>query len=97
LVFGLSNLVLLGHDVFSPFQPCFSRGIKRGEWGLLARPRAAFLEGPKMMLFDFSEEPKAEGCRRGDKAEACRAANTQGVSLSRHARKKRRQKRSMTG
>ena len=36
--------------VFSPFLPLFSRGTK-SEWGLLARPRAAFCGGAKKLRF----------------------------------------------
>jgi hypothetical protein len=46
-------LVLISSvTVFSPFLPLFSLGTKN-EWGLLARPRAAFCGAAKKLRFSI--------------------------------------------
>src|SRR5262249_54960078 len=61
----LPDCDFFGHD-FSPFLPRFSRGTQ-GEWGLLARPRAAFLEGPERR----SQNPEGPA-RRESRSPPCR-------------------------
>jgi hypothetical protein len=83
---------LLNHLFFSPFLRPFSRGAPKGEWGLLAGPRAAFCGGAKKprIWFCFLGGPQTGRVSviLTDKAEARCAASAQAAFPSRRPREK---------
>ncbi len=86
------RIVISSVTLFLLFCPA-SRGALKGEWGLLARPRAAFLEGPKNHASRFFGGTETRRVTRSGKAEARRAASAQAAFPSRRARKKQRRKK----